>query len=342
VTWYGPSLLAWSAISGQMRRRDFITLLGTAAAWPLAGHAQQPAMPLIGFLGPATPVEYAQLVAAFRRGLNETGYTEGQQVAIEFRWAEGKYDRLPAFATDLVRRQVAVIAAMSLPAALAARSATATIPIVFADGGDPVEDGLVTSLSRPSGNLTGVTLFNNALGAKRLELLRDLVPKAKMIGLLVNPSNPNGRRQTKDALNAAQSMGLQIHVLAASNDRDIEMVFASLGERHVDALMVAVDSFFNSRRERLVVLAAEHTVPAIYYDRAFAAGGGLVSYGYSIPDAYRQAGIYTAKILGGATPADLPVIQPAKLQLVINLKTAKSLGISVPQSLRASADEVIE
>jgi putative ABC transport system substrate-binding protein len=323
-----------------MRRRDFITLLG--AAWPLAAHAQQPAMPLIGFLGPATPVEYAQLVAAFRRGLNETGYTEGQQVAIEFRWAEGKYDRLPAFATDLVRRQVAVIAAMSLPAALAAKSATATIPIVFADGGDPVEDGLVTSLSRPSGNLTGVTLFNNALGAKRLELLRDLVPKATMIGLLVNPSNPNGRRQTKDALDAAQSMGLQIHVLAASNDRDIEMVFASLGERHVDALIVAVDAFFNSRRERLVALAAEHTVPAIYYDRAFAAGSGLISYGYSIPDAYRQAGIYTAKILGGATPADLPVIQPTKLQLVVNLKTAKSLGITVPQSLRASADEVIE
>ena len=325
-----------------MRRRDFIILLSAAGPWPLAVHAQQQTMPLIGFLGPASPVEYAQLVAAFRRGLNETGYTEGQNVAIEFRWAEGKYDRLPAFAAELVRRQVSVIAGMSLPAALAAKSATATIPIVFADGGDPVEDGLVSSLSRPSGNLTGVTLFNNALGAKRLELLRDLVPKAAVIGLLSNPSNPNGRRQTIDAQEAAQTMGLQLHVLAASNDGAIEMAFASLGEQHVDALMVAVDAFLNSRRARLVALAAEHKVPAIYYDRGFVADGGLISYGYSIPDAYHQAGIYTAKILKGATPADLPVIQPPKLQLLINLKTAKALGLTIPQSLLARADEVIE
>jgi putative ABC transport system substrate-binding protein len=324
-----------------MRRREFITLVGSAAAWPVAAHAQQ-TLPLIGFLGPASPVEYAQLVAAFRQGLNETGYIEGQNVAIEFRWAEGNYDRLPTFAAELVGRRVSVIAGMSLPAALAAKSATATIPIVFADGGDPVEDGLVTNVSRPSGNLTGVTLFNSALGAKRLELLRDLAPKAVVIGLLANPSNPNGRRQAKDALEAAQAMGLQLKVLAASNDQEIETVFAGLSEQHVDAMMVAVDAFLNSRRNRLVALASKQAVPAIYYDRAFAAGGGLISYGYSIADAYRQAGIYTAKILKGATPADLPVIQPPKLQLVVNLKTAKALGLTIPGGVLSIVDEVIE
>jgi putative tryptophan/tyrosine transport system substrate-binding protein len=324
-----------------MQRRGFIILIGGAAvAWPLEANAQQLAMPLIGFLGPASPVEYAQLVAAFRQGLNETGFVEGQNVAIEFRWAEGKYERLPAFAAELVGRRVSVIAGMSLPAALAAKSATATIPIVFADGGDPVEDGLVTSVSRPSGNLTGVTLFNSALGAKRLELLRDLVPKAAVIGLLANPSNPNGRRQAKDALEAAQTMGLQLQVLAASNDQEIETVFARIGD--VDAMMVAVDAFLNSRRNRLVALAGEHAVPTIYYDRAFVAGGGLISYGYSIADAYRHAGIYTAKILKGAAPADLPVIQPPKLQLVVNRKIAKALSLTVPPSLLAAADEVIE
>jgi putative tryptophan/tyrosine transport system substrate-binding protein len=325
-----------------MQRRNFITLLGGAAAWPLAARGQQPAVPLIGFLGPASPVEYAQLVAAFRQGLNETGYVEGQNVAVEFRWAEGKYDRLPAFAAELVGSRVSVIAGMSLPAALAAKSATATIPIVFVDGGDPIEDGLVTSVSRPSGNLTGVTVFNSTLGAKRLEQLRDLVPKAAMIGLLANPGNPNGRRQAKDALEAAQAVGLQLQILAASNDQEIETVFASLGERHVDAMMVAVDAFLNSRRNRLIALVGEHAVPAIYYDRAFVAGGGLISYGYSIADAYRQAGIYTAKILKGATPADLPVVQPPKLQLVVNRKIAKALGLTVPRSLLARADEVIE
>jgi putative ABC transport system substrate-binding protein len=324
-------------------RRNFIVALGGAVSvWPLAVDAQPQMLPLIGFLGPASPVEYGQLVAAFRQGLNETGYVEGRNVAIEFRWAEGKYDRLPGFAAELVRLQVSVIAGMSLPAALAAKSATATIPIVFADGGDPVEDGLVTNVSRPSGNLTGVTLFNSALGAKRLELLRDLIPKAAVIGLLANPSNPNGRRQTKDALEAAQATGLQLQILAASNDQEIATVFAGLRDRPVDAMMVAVDAFLNSRRERLIALAAEHAVPAIYYDRAFIVSGGLISYGYSIADAYRQAGIYTAKILKGATPADLPVVQPPRLQLVINLMTAKALGISVPQSLLDRANEVIE
>jgi len=326
-----------------IKRREFVTFIGgTAALWPLRASAQRAAMPVIGFLGPASPIEYAPLVAAFRQGLNESGYLAGQNVAIEFRWAEGKYDRLSAFASELVDRHVSVIAAMSLPSALAAKSATTTIPIVFVDGGDPIEDGLVTSVSRPSGNLTGVTVFNSALAAKRLELLRDLVPKAAVIGLLANPSNPNGRRQAKDALEAAQTMGLQLQVMAASNEQEIESVFAGLGERHVDAMMVAVDAFLNSRRNQLVELGGEHAVPTIYNDRAFVAGGGLISYGYSIADAYRQAGIYTANVLKGATPADLPVIQPPKLQLVVNLKTTKALGLTISSTMLALADEVIE
>lgn len=302
-----------------MRRREFVTLIGSAAAsWPLAGRAQQPAVPLIGFLGPASPVQYAQLLAAFRQGLSETGYVESKveskNVAIEFRWAE-------------------------LPAALAAKVATTTIPIVFVDGGDPVEDGLVTSVIRPTGNLTGVTVFNSALGAKRLKLLHELVPQVAVIGVLANPSNPNGRRQTKDALEAAQALGLQLRALAASNDQELDGVFAGL-EQHVDALMVAVDAFLNSRRERLIALAAAHAVPVIYHDRAFVAGGGLISYGYSIADAYWEAGIYIAKILSGVKPADLPVVQPPKLQLVINLKSAQSLSITVPPSLRARAEAI--
>jgi putative ABC transport system substrate-binding protein len=326
-----------------MRRREFIFFVsGAAATCSIGAQAQQQAMPLVGFLGPASPTEYAHLVAAFRQGLSETGYVEGQNLAIEFRWAEGKYDRLPAFAAELVSRQVSVIAGMSLPAALAAKAATSTIPIVFADGGDPVEDGLVSNTDRPTGNLTGVTLFNSALGAKRLELLRELVPKAAVVGLLANPGNPNGRRQTNDALEAARMMGTKLEVFTASKDQEIDAAFGALRDKHVDALMVAVDAFLNSRRPRLTALTAEHKMPAIFYDRAFVAGGGLISYGYSIADAYRQAGIYTAKILKGAKPVELPVVQPPKVQLIINVKTAKALGITVPPPLLARADEVIE
>jgi len=266
-----------------MRRRKFMALIGGAATTLSFGaRAQQSTVPVIGFLGPASPAQYAQLVTAFRQGLSETGYVESKNVAIEFRWAEGKYDRLPALAADLVERRVTVVAGMSLPAALAAKAATTTIPIVFVDGGDPVEDGLVASAARPTGNLTGVTVFNPALGAKRLALLHELVPNAAVIGVVANPSNPNGRRQTKDALEAAKTLGLQLRVLAASDDQELDTVFSGL-ERHVDALMVAVDAFLNSRRERLIAPVAAHMVPAIYYDRAFVAGGGLISYGSVLP-----------------------------------------------------------
>jgi putative tryptophan/tyrosine transport system substrate-binding protein len=330
-----------------MRRREFIMLFGGATGLRLpdaraqqpSTRAQQPSRPVIGFLGPASPIQYAQLVAAFRRGLNEVGYVDGQNVTIDFRWAEGKYDRLPAFAAELVQHQVTVIAGMSLPAALAAKAATTTIPIIFVDGGDPIDDGLVASVTRPTGNLTGVTVFNPTLGAKRLELLHELVPEATVFGVLANPSNPNGRRQTKDALEAAQAMGLRLRIVAASNDQELDRVFAGLGRR-VDALMVAVDAFLNSRRERLIALSAAHRVPAIYYDRAFVADGGLISYGYSIADAYWEAGLYTAKILGGAKPTDLPVIQPPKLQVIINLKTAQSLGIAIPPPLRSRSEAI--
>jgi putative ABC transport system substrate-binding protein len=324
-----------------MRRRDFVKgIVGSAAVWSFSARAQQPSMPLIGFLGPASPVEYAPLVTAFRQGLGEAGYVEGKNAAIEFRWAEGKYERMQALAGELMQRPVTVIAGMSLPAARAAKAATTTIPVVFVDGGDPVEDGLVDNIAHPSGNLTGVTVFNPELGKKRLELLHEVVPKVNQIGILANPGNPNGRRQTKDALEAAQKMGLQLKVLVASNDQELNAVFATLGEQHVDALTVAVDAFLNSRRERIITLMAEHAVPAMYYDRAFVAGGGLMSYGYSIADAYRQAGVYTGKVLAGAKPADLPVVQPPNLQLVINLTTAKSLGITVPSELRSRAEVI--
>jgi putative ABC transport system substrate-binding protein len=322
-----------------MRRREFITLVGGAvAAWPLAAHAQQP-MPVIGFLSSTSPAAYAARVAAFRQGLSETGYVEDRNVAIEYRWADGQYDRLPEMAAELVRRQVAVIAAITTPAAVAAKAAATKIPIVFEVGVDPVESELVTSLSRPGGNLTGVSLLNAELGPKRLELLHELVPTATTAAVLINPTNPNSETLLRDLHAAARALGLQVQVLHASSERDFDTVFATL---RADALVVGTDPFFNSRSEHLAALAIRHAVPTIYQYRAFAAAGGLLSYGGSFTEPFRQTGIYTGRILKGEKPADLPVQQSTKIELVINLKTAKALGLDVPASVLARADEVIE
>jgi putative tryptophan/tyrosine transport system substrate-binding protein len=322
-------------------RREFITLLGGGAAWPLAARAQQPALPVIGLLG-GTDVEDPQL-SAIRQGLNEAGYSEGRNVAIEYRWAEGHYERLPAFAADLARRQVAVIVAIQGTApALAAKAATATIPIVFSTGGDPVKLGLVSSLNRPGGNVTGVSFLVNALGAKRLELLRTLVPTATVIGFLVNPANPNAEPEIKDMQEAARTLGLQIHIRNASSEQDIDAALSAFVEQRVNALITAADAFFLSRRDQLTRLAARYAIPAIYHVREIAAAGGLMSYGTSIADAYRLAGLYAGRILKGEKPAELPVMQSAKFEMVVNLKTAKALGLDVPLSLQLAADEVIE
>jgi len=326
-----------------MRRREFITLLGgTAAMWPLAAQGQQ-AMIITGFLNSRSPRETAPVVAEFRKGLAQTGFAEGQNVIIEYRWADGQYDKLPALAADLVRRQVAVIVATGgEPSALAAKAATSAIPIVFTVGGDPVKLGLVTSLSRPGGNVTGATLIFGSFGPKRLELLQELLPKVAVVGMLVNPNYTATEQETEDVLAAGRALGKQIHVVTASNEGAIDAAFGALVERHVDALMIASDPFLISRRGRLVALAAYHAIPTIYFARDFVADGGLISYGSSLADAYRQSGIYTGKILNGARPADLPVLQPTKFELVINLNTAKTLGLIVPASLLARADELIE
>jgi putative tryptophan/tyrosine transport system substrate-binding protein len=323
-----------------MRRREFITLISSAAMWPLAAGAQQPAMPVIGFLHGASPEAYA--LTAFREGLKEAGYVEGHNVAIEYRWAEGHYDRLPALAADLVRRQVAEIVTVGTPAALAAKAASSTIPIVINVGVDPVQLGLVASLNRPGGNVTGLTVLTVELAAKKLEVLHELLRTSASVALLVNPNTPVTEPETKGARDAARSLGLQLHVLDASTEGEIDAAFEKLIELRAGGLVVSVDPFLLSQRAQIVALAARHAVPAIYGAREFAADGGLMSYGSDLVDAYRQVGIYAGKILKGAKPADLPVQRVVKVAFVINLKTAKTLGITFPLPLIGRADEVIE
>jgi putative ABC transport system substrate-binding protein len=325
-----------------MRRREFITLLsGAAVAGPVAALAQQPAMPVIGFLRSTSLADSTHLVTAFRDGLKETGFVEGQNVAIEYRYAEGRNDRLPALVADLIDRRVAVIVGNN-PAAFAAKTATSTVPIVFAYGGDPVKDGLVASLNRPGGNVTGVVFIQGVLGAKRLELLRQIVPKATTIAVLVNPNSPEAVSERSDVQAAALAIGQQLLVLDVSSDRDIETAFATFVQRGAGALLVGSGAFFFSNRERIVALAARHALPASYAQREPVVAGGLMSYGTSLTDAYRQAGIYAGRVLKGEKPANLPVMQSTKFEFVINLKTAKALGLTLPQSLLVAADEVIE
>ncbi len=324
-----------------MRRRDFIAALGGVAALPLAARAQQQAMPVIGFFRTASLSDATQLVTAFRQGLKEAGFIEGQNVAIEYRSGEGHPERVPALLADWIRRPVAVIAG-NTTAMLVAKAATTTVPIVFAGGGDPIRDGLVTSLNRPGGNVTGVNFFAGVLGSKRLELLRQLVPKATTIAVLVNPNTTETRTERRDVQVAAQSMGQQLIILDVNSDRDIDDAFATLVQRGADALLAGTGSFMFSNRDRLVALAARHRLPASYAVREAVVAGGLMSYSPSITDAYRQTGIYAARILNGEKPADLPVIQSTKFEFVLNLKTAKALGLDVPDRLLALADEVID
>jgi putative ABC transport system substrate-binding protein len=329
-----------------MRRREFITLLGGAAASallrPLAARAQQPAMPVVGFVNAASPQGYARQLAAFLKGLGETGYVDGHNVAIEYRWANDRSDLLPAMAADLVHRQVAVIAATTTQAALAAKAATTTIPIVFETGGDPVQLGLVPNLNRPGGNVTGVTQTNQEVTPKRLELLHELVPTATVVAGLFNPTSATAETLSTDLQAAARTLGLQLHILNASTDRDLDVVFAKLIQLRAGGLVISPDPFFNSRSEQLAALAVRHAVPAIFQYREFTVAGGLLSYGSDPSDSYRLAGNYTGRVLKGDKPADLPVQEATKVELYINLKSAKALGITFPLTLLGRADEVIE
>ena len=327
-----------------MKRRAFITLLGgTAVAWPLAARAQQPSMPVIAFLNVASPQGYERELSAFLKGLGENGYVDGRNVAIEYRWAGNRSDQLPAMAADLVHRQVTVIAATSTPAALAAKAATTTIPIVFETGGDPVQLGLVASLNRPGGSVTGVTQLNWEVIPKRLELLHELLPTAGVMALLVNPNDPvNAEIQSREALAAAHTLGLKLHVLNASTENDFDSVFANLIHLRAGGLVICGDALFNSRTKQLAALTVQHAVPAVYQWREFVAAGGLLSYGSEVTDAYRLTGVYTGRVLKGEKPNELPVQQATKVEFFINLKTAKALGIAVPLPLSGRADEIIE
>jgi putative ABC transport system substrate-binding protein len=326
-----------------MRRREFITLVGSSIAWPLAANAQQPAMPVIGYLDTASASTTAHLVAAFRQGLSTAGYDEGRNVEIQYRWPDGDYDKLPSLAADLVRSNVAVIATINTPTILAAKAATKTIPIVFAVGVDPVKFGLVESLNRPGGNLTGLTQLNIEIEAKQVQLLHDLVPSATSIALLINPTSAAySAAATESAKDAARVLGVRLLILNASTPSGIEAAFVSLAEERTRLLLVSGDSFLVAQRDQIVALAARHAVPTLYHRREFAAAGGLMSYGPSLPEAYYHVGTYTGRILKGEKPADMPVHQSAKFALVINLKTAKALGLSLPPTLLATADEVIE
>ena len=325
-----------------MRRREFIAVFGGAAAWPFAARGQQPVMPVVGFLHARSPDDVAYQVAAFRHGLGEAGYIEGESVSIQYRFALGDYGQLPEMAAELVRRPVAVLVAGSDPAALAAKAATSNIPIVFAVGSDPIKLGLVASVSRPGGNATGMNILTSALEAKRLGLLHELMPQAAIIGVLMNPNNSTTEGQLRDLHEAARAIGLQIHALRSSTDAEIDAAFEAVAQQHIAVLVVAADPFLDTRRDKIVALAQHHSVPAMYQFREHAVAGGLLSYGINLPDVYRQLGIYTGQILKGTKPADLPVMQPTKFELVINLKTAKALDLTIPPQLLALADEVIE
>jgi len=325
-----------------MRRRDFITLIGAAAAWPLAARGQQPGVPVIGYLDGGSLGTSAHVVAAIRKGLSETGYVEGSNVNIEYHWAEGNYDRLSAMAAEVAHRQVAVIVAMGTPSAFAAKAATSTVPIVFGGGIDPVQAGLVSSLHRPGGNVTGVTSMNAEIETKRLGLLNELLPRATRFAVLVNPNSPLAEFDIKDAQASAKTIGRQIEILTASTNREIDAAFASLVQKGAEALLIGPDVFFTNRRVQLATLAVRLGVPAIYSFREFAEAGGLMSYGTSNADRDRQVGVYAGRILKGEKPADLPILRPTKFELVINLQTARTLGLTVPNTLLARADEVIE